>query len=249
MALRGDFQGGSTNDPNLGNPMMGGGDIAIEKYMRWKFGFFGGAVVVSGTGLGVALHYLTAPEWAPASGVSVVFLMMFGVLMLVLDFPFPNMRLHPHISALRFHIYKFVLFMTRFMGRGVWYLFLATMVYSELFDANLNWGLAIILTLYLVILGGLAIAKGLQMTLKLERVKQAIVKQGRGAEHFLPTVQAGLSKEQFKTVAESVAPDHTFTIDEIEYVMSALAFSPESEGLVTRDEFDYWLRPGPPLMV
>jgi len=227
-----------------------GGDIAIEKYMRWKWGFFGGSVITFGVGVGTSLYWLGHPALAPATFISELFLLMFGALMLVLDFPFPNMQLHPHVSALRFHIYKFVLFMTRFMGRGVWYLFLATMVFSELWDADINGFLGAVCTLYLVILGGLAIAKGLQMTLKLNRVREAIVKQGRGAEHFLPTgQQAGLSKEQFKTVAESVAPDHTFSMDEIEYVMSALAFSPESEGLVTRDEFDYWLRPGPPLMV
>lgn len=237
-----------TEGAPMGNPL--GGDLAIEKYMRWKWGFFGGAVIVFGVGLGTSIYWLSTPQFAPGTLVTQCFLVMFGILMLVLDFPFPNMKLHPKMAELRFHIYKFVLFMTRFMGRGVWYLFLATMVFGTLWDANINAFLGAVCTLYLVILGGMAIAKGLQMTIKLNRVKEAINKQGRGAEHFLPTgSQAGLSKEQFKTVAESVAPDHTFTLDEIEYVMSALAFSPESEGLVTRDEFDYWLRPGPPLMV
>merc|ERR1719198_2736089 len=99
--------------------------------MKWKWGFFGGAVVVFGVGVGTSLYWIGHPTFAPATAVSEFFLLMFGALMLVLDFPFPNMALHPHITAFRFHIYKFVLFMTRFMGRGIWYLFLSTMVFSE----------------------------------------------------------------------------------------------------------------------
>ena len=47
------------------------------------------------------------------------YLMVFGLVMVILDSPFQ----HPKIVAFREAISKFCLFLTRFIGRGVTYLF------------------------------------------------------------------------------------------------------------------------------
>jgi len=251
--LRGDMQGGSSV-PNMHSQASSGagGNIAIEKYMRWSWGFFVGAIIVFCVGVGTAFYWLGHPAMAPATFVSELFLIMFGCLMLVLDFPqseHPTAALAKHFQRMRMHAYKFVLFMTRFTGRGVWYLFLATMVFSELWDAGVNGFLGIVCTLYLVILGGIAIGKGITMTQKLHRVREAILQSGKGVEHFISHGQSGLSREQFKAMVENVTDDQPFSADEVDYVMSALAFTPEQPGHVTVDECAYWLSQGPPLLV
>jgi len=252
--LRGDMQGGSSvsNMYSQSGPGVPGGNLAIEKYVRWSWGFFIAALLVFGVGVGTSVYWFGHPAFAPATFVNEIFLIMFGALMIVLDFPqseHPTAAFAKHFQATRMHIYKFVLFMTRFTGRGVWYLFLATMVFSELYDAGVNGFLGAVCTLYLVILGGLAIFKGVVMTQKLQRVREAIIDSGKGVEHFIARGQTGLSREQFKAMVLNVTNEEPFTPDEVDYVMSALAFTPEQPGHVTVDECAYWLSQGPPLLV
>merc|ERR1719337_512246 len=76
--------------------------------------------------------------WEPAGFVTVLFQLFFGLLMVVLDFPIPHPS--PMLANVRAHIYKFFLFLTRFTGRGLWYLFLGTMIFATLFDPKKNRG-------------------------------------------------------------------------------------------------------------
>lgn len=232
-----------------GMGLVGGqGTSGIEKTMKWKLFFFAGAVVTSITSVYTILVWLSKVTWAPATFMSSVFLLFFSILMVVLDFPIP----HPHkgLVAVRDNCYKFLLFMTRFMGRGFWYLFLATMVFSSLWDTNINWFLAGVFSAYLVVLGMAALVKGWMLSSKLQSVREAIVSSGRGAEHYISRGQTGLSKEQFKAMVESVThqPD-LFTNDDIDYIINALSFTPYNDGQVSMEECEYWLRQGPMLMV
>jgi len=253
--LRGDMQGGQSvgNMYSQSNPNgLPGGNLAIEKYMRWSWSFFLAALIVFGSGVGTAVYWLTRPTWAPGTFVTEIFLIFFGLIMIVLDWPqseHPTAAFAKHFQAVRMHIYKFVLFMTRFTGRGAWYLFLATMVFGELYDAGVNWFLGGVFTLYLVTLGGIAIFKGIVLTQKLQRIRDAIVDSGKGVEHFIARDQTGLSREQFKAMILNVTNEEPFNNDEVDYVMSALAFTPEQPGHVTVEECGYWLGQGPALMV
>merc|ERR1719188_213307 len=118
--------------------------------------------------------------------------------MIVLDTPIPHMQKHPHIQQVRIQIYKFALFMTRFAGRGVWYLFLATLVFGALWDTGINWFLGAVCTVYLTVLGCVAIFKGFVMTTKLNRVRDCIKTAGHNEERYISRGQTGLSKDQFK---------------------------------------------------
>mmetsp|Transcript_62869 Transcript_62869/g.142089 ORF Transcript_62869/g.142089 Transcript_62869/m.142089 type:complete len:259 (-) Transcript_62869:354-1130(-) len=258
MAFRGDIQGGQTNwgggggGSATGGAGMGliGGQAAsgIEKTMKWKLFFFGGAVITFATGFGSLVFWMSQFAWAPATFCSEIFLLVFGVLMIVLDFPIP----HPTkwLVNIRDNCYKFLLFMTRFMGRGVWYLFLSTMVFAALWDTNINWFLGGMFTAYLVALGVAALAKGWMISSKLQSVREAIVSSGRGAEHYIARGQTGLSKEQFKAMVEQVTNQHDlFSNDDLDYIINALSFTPYNDGQVSMEECEYWLRQGPMLMV
>lgn len=233
----------------MGGP-GGNGNIAIEQYMKWQWGFFGGACLVTATALGTAIHWLSHFTFAPATFFFEVFLCFFGVFMLVLDTPVPHVQKHPHVQTVRFQIYKFALFMTRFMGRGMWYLFLATMVFGALWDTGINWFLGGVCTLYLTVLGVIAMGKGFIMSNKLNRVRDCIIQSNQSAERYLSRGHSGLSADQFKMMMESATSEKDlFTDDEMSYVINALSFTPYNDGQVTLDELNYWLSPGPPLLV
>lgn len=253
MALRGDFQGGSVGGAQPGLGLGGGGDakgIAIEHYMKWNWAFFVGALLTFATSIGTMVYWLSHFTFAPATFFFEIFMLIFGLMMIVLDTPIPQMQKHPHIQATREQIYKFALFMTRFMGRGMWYLFLSTMVFGALWDTGINWFLGGACTAYLLILGIVAMMKGFLLTHKLNKVRDAIIGQGFPAERFIAPGMAGLSAQQFKhMVQETTRDQELFNDDEIDYIINALSFTPYHDSKVTLEEMQYWLLPGPPMMV
>jgi len=246
MAFRGDVHGGSTGLES-GMGLIGGqAEAGIEKKLYVKVAFFTGAVFVVTASIYSFCHY--GIEWAPATFFGNVFLLTFGIMMVVLDFPIPHP--HPALVDIRDNIYKFVLFMTRFTGRGIWYLFLATLVFSTLWDGGASWILGLIFTGYLIILGIAALYKGGSMSYRLNKVREEILKSNRSAEHYLAPSQNCLSKVQFKAMVESVMHEQAFFgDDELDYVINALSFTPENDGKVSMEEIEYWLGDGPMMIV
>ena len=59
---------------------------------------------------------------APFDFINYVYLTLFGLIMIIIDIPVSN----PRIDNLRFFIFNYALFMTRFIGRGIWYIRLLT---------------------------------------------------------------------------------------------------------------------------
>jgi hypothetical protein len=254
MAFRGDIQGGQSAQA-MGGFAPGGGLLGgqatsgIEKTLRWKVFFFAGACFTVAAGIVPFIYYLRFPQWAPATFLDILFLLMFGSLMIVLDFPIP----HPAASlvVIRDNAYKFLLFMTRFTGRGAWYLFLATFVFSvEVHDLGAK-VFGYICSIYLVLLGIAALIKGYLLSSRLEEVRKEIMKMGHGAEHYIARNQTGLSKAQFQAMVEAVLINQAnkFTSDDLDYIINALSFTPYNDGQVSMEECEYWLQKGPMLCV
>lgn len=248
MAFRGDVHDG-TSSFQAGIGLIGGqAESGIEKTMRWKLGFFTGAIFVVATALYSTIHYVTHLVWAPATFFGNIFLMTFGVLMVVLDFPIPHP--HPSLVDVRNNVYKFLLFMTRFTGRGIWYLFLSTLIFSSLWDGGTSWALGLFFSGYLILLGIVASYKGGMMSYKLNKVREDIMKSNRSAEHYLAPSQTCLSKVQFQAMVESVTREKDFfDTDELDYVINALSFTPTNDGQVSMEEIEYWLSEGPMMIV
>merc|ERR1719236_392889 len=100
----------------------------IEKRMTWRLLFFVAACCVFAAGVIAVLSLLFKFPPAPMSFLSECFLLIFGFLMVICDLPFSHPN--PSINMVRNSIYKYLMFLTRFTGRGVWYCFLGTMVWS-----------------------------------------------------------------------------------------------------------------------
>jgi len=266
--FRNDIQsGGTAMGTNLGAPgmadlqtmgagLVGGQGVAgIEKTMKWKLFFFAGACIVLTSGVWATLYWMLHFAWAPANFLSEIFLCVFGILLIVLDFPIPNPTQQdwPLLVATREHCYKFLLFMTRFMGRGLMYLFTGTLVFSALWDTNISWFFGAVFSMYLVLLGIAALVKGWTISNTLDKARLRLLEErdrGGNIEHqFFPPSTTYLTKSQFRTLLRDTIGEDPFSEDDLDYVMNALSFLPANDGKVSRQEFDYWVRPGKQLMV
>jgi len=240
-------QGGPAYAPVPATPQpMGGHDVvAIEKKVPWKLAFFGGACCATATGLITVIHYVFSlfqvSGWSPCTFISGLFLTLFGIFMLILDAPIPIAN--PSVTILREHLYRFALFLTRFTGRGVWYLFLGTHVWVALYDSNISAFFAVLFTLYLVLLGGASIAKGIILSMKLNDIRKTIIAEQKvRPESYMTRGADGMNDQEFKRLVGDVKMNpEFFTEAELAYVMNALSFSSSSELKVTLEEYQFWM--------
>merc|ERR1740117_689929 len=79
------------------------------------------------------------------------------------------------LKHIRMIIYTFMLFLTRFQGRGVWYLFLATSSWVVLYDSSISPVFGVAVTVYVFLLGAGSLAKGYRMSRKLHDVRGCIL--------------------------------------------------------------------------
>lgn len=222
-------------------PMMGGappGGMGQQKFkLEWKLAFFVGACCAVGAGV-IAVLDLAFFAFAPFDLINELYLLVFGLLMLVIDFPVN----HPKVREYKLTIYKYLLFMTRFTGRGFWYLFLGTMVFASLWDLNISPFLGFILGGYIVVLGIASIYFGVTKSLKLENLRKAITKRGE-QEYDKLCPKSGLSSIQFNEMSNHVN-GMKFTDDELHYIFDALSFTVRADDKVSYEEFREWVRAG-----
>jgi len=219
--------------------MMGGGGappggMGQQKFkLEWKLAFFVGACFAVGAGV-IGVLDLAFFAFAPFDLINELYLLIFGLLMLVIDFPLP----HPKVREYKLTIYKYLLFMTRFTGRGFWYLFLGTMVFASLWDLNISPFLGFILGGYIVLLGFASIYAGVTRSVKLENLRKAIMKRGE-AEYDKLCPKTGMSSIQFNEMSNHVN-GMKFTDDELHYIFDALSFTVRADDKVSYEEFRDW---------
>lgn len=234
----GGMQGGGMGTP-AGIPQhfqQGGQAVAgIAKNMSWKVLFFVAACCTLAASLISMLNMIFSFNFAPFSFTTILFMLFFGVLMVVLDFPIPHPN--PYLAMVRAHIYKFFLFLTRFTGRGAWYMFLGTMIFATLFDLKISPFFGVCLGGYVGILGLVTLVFGVRLSQKLDVVRQQLLMGDTGC----PT--HGYSMEGFNTLAMQVAKQG-FTDDELTYIFNSLSFNPNNDGIITPEEYRMWLMPG-----
>lgn len=223
-------------------PAGGGQQIAgIAKNISWQILFFVAACFVLAASIISILALVLSFQWAPLSTLNQFFLLIFGLLMFVLDFPLPVNQLPPAVSniflQIRTSIYKFMLFMARFTGRGVWYLFLSTMVFAALWDLNISQFLGACLGLYVGILGLVALIYGFTLSYKLDRVRKDL----RSRPHQCPP--QGFTLMGFRDLAFQ-ATQTNFTDDELNYVFNGLSLTPKADLTLSPQEYGEWLSPG-----
>jgi len=233
--------GGQPLMPGMPAGMMGGIQdqgqtvAGIAKNMSWKILFFSAALCTLAASIISVLYMVLSFSIAPCSFTTMLFMLVFGLLQVVLDLPVP----HPNLTLahIRLSIYKFFLFLTRFTGRGMWYLFLGTMIFATLYDLNISPFFGIVLGGFVGVLGLTVLIYGFNLSRRLDGVRQALIQMPQE-----PPPQ-GFTKEMFKVMAMQNAKVD-FSDDELDYVFNSLSFSPTNDGLITQEEYRQWLLPG-----
>jgi hypothetical protein len=211
----------------------------IAKNMSWKWMFFGAACCTMASAIISILYLVFSFKFMPFSFTTVIFMFVFGFFMLVLDFPIP----HPdaRLASVRGHIYKFLLFMTRFTGRGIWYLFLGTMIWATLYDLEINWFFGICLGGYVGILGIVTLVFGYRLSRKLDSLRKELLMR---PPQCPPN---GLTPPVFLDLSRQYAPHGIpldFTEDELIYIFNSLSFTAQNDMVIKYEEFNAWLQPG-----
>eukprot|EP00811_Abedinium_folium_P003104 NODE_12856_length_1199_cov_13.673507.p1 GENE.NODE_12856_length_1199_cov_13.673507~~NODE_12856_length_1199_cov_13.673507.p1 ORF type:complete len:230 (-),score=75.87 NODE_12856_length_1199_cov_13.673507:372-1061(-) len=219
-----------------GNPNQNQAVAGIAKKMSYKIFFFSAACCVVAAGVIALLYLVFSLSWAPIAFVNVIFMLGFGLLMMVLDYPAPIPA--PALAKTRNHIYKFFLFMTRFTGRGVWYIFLGTMIFFCLWDLKISKFIGFMLGFPVIVLGIACVVVGVQLSNKLNQVRLSL---SQGDAHSM-CPERGISTVQFGELASKA--NVNFSKDELDYVINALSESPTNDGIVSPQEYQNWLQPG-----
>lgn len=227
------------------NGLPGGGALAGlggsgKKFSwTWKLGFFVAASCTAAAGIIGTINRALTP-FATFDFVNEVYLLIFGGLMLVIDAP----EVHPRMRDVKLVIYKYLLFMTRFTGRGFWYIFLGVSIFGSLWDENISPFLGFLLGGYVVILGFASVYYGAEKSFKLERVRKAVMARGGNSstnqyETLCPP--QGLTAEDFNELANSMAGIR-FSEEELQYVLNAFSFTIKADNLISREEFAEWTK-------
>merc|ERR1711964_88468 len=106
-----------------------------------------------------------------------------------------------------------MLFLTRFTGRGMWYLFLSTASWVVLYDSGICTFLGVIITMYVFLLGVASLAKGYLLSRKLHDVRGMIQNQ---QARFQP--KANMNKDAFRSMLQAATNSTPFTEADLDYV-------------------------------
>lgn len=240
------LQGGSGSDG-----AMAGGISAAAPWLHpsWNVLFFLAACVASTTGFVAVVYWSSRFATAPFTLLREVFLLCWGLQLLALDFPSPRTNL---IIFIRSQVYRHVLFLTRFTGRGLCYIFLSTLVFSSLYRNSLSVLLGALGFFFLNSLGIIVLIRGVILSTRLESLRLAVRASGSRTQAFLAGATSAdgsaaeenqpISKDTFKALVEDCTQQHDlFTDEEVDFIMSAMAFTPDHCGFLTLDEFQSWI--------
>eukprot|EP00397_Hematodinium_sp_SG-2012_P025575 GEMP01026732.1.p1 GENE.GEMP01026732.1~~GEMP01026732.1.p1 ORF type:complete len:267 (+),score=63.86 GEMP01026732.1:39-803(+) len=243
MPIRQSKYDGMQSDREM--PMLANGSLpaSFEQAGRkfggiWKLFFFTAAVCVTASAI-VGFFASLAKGFSIFDVINQVYLFIFGVLMLVVDLPVDFTQ---RLVAAKMTIYKYLLFMTRFTGRGIWYLFLACMIIGSLCDNGLCEWLGVVLGLYVAAVGAASTFQGCMKSIKLERVRGRV--NGRINELAALLPPSGMTKDQFGAMSAELVADSKFTDEDLNYIVNALSCSTRSEEseCISRREFAEWTR-------
>ncbi|KAF4677779.1 hypothetical protein FOL47_010373 [Perkinsus chesapeaki] len=211
---------------------------ASQMSMTMDLIFFSAACCVVAASL-ISTIEVFLTEIAPFDLIDCVYLLVFGTKMFILDAP---VRFKGIVEAQAF-IVKYFAFLTRFTGRGIWYIFLGTMTFATLWDNQIWYFGAVVLGFYVFLIGVFATVMGAMKSRKLNRVRQQVRRQNADTEQMFNSYarsnpQEGMNADEFNLLSGQVA-GISFRSDELTFVMNALC----NDGRIgiTQRDFHGWI--------
>lgn len=220
--------------------MLGGGASAgpaPKKFSsNWKTVFCACAfLTVFGAALGLWSTILSFPFGSPFDVIIFTYLILIGLIMAALDVPVQNGL----VLKIRYQVSKYCKLTTRFIGRGIVYLFLGCILFGNLWDNATSPFLGFIIFCILGGVGVVSIAFGMVITRKLLFVRSALLNRGGPSANICPP--NGLTMEKFGELCLKIQ-GVKFDADELGYICNALSQVPNGDNVISQAEFDYWLR-------
>lgn len=224
--------------------------------LTWKLAFFVAACLTTAAAVLSILSYVGSFTIDPFNFVNQAFLLAFGLVMMALDIPpISHPAVLPKLALVRRLVYDNFLFMTRFLGRGVWYLFLGTLVYFQFWENDVSPFLGFFFSAYIIILAGVSIFFSVKISMKLDKIRNKLntdLKDNR--PHW---GNNGLTKGMFLKMVEDNCPNQRITEDEWVYVHNAVELHPlahlatgkdnnmsDGEEKLSKESIEAWVKGG-----
>jgi len=223
--------------------MAGGVGKSFPLKMNLIF-FIAACCVVFAGFFGTIDMFLTFPL-NPFDLLDEAYLLVFGGMMFVLDAPL-NFKL---ILEAKGAICKYVRFLTRFTGRGVWYVFLGTMTFGTLWRTEWMF-LAVMMGFFVFGVGAYSAVMGGFKSKKLERLRRTIdTNYGAKLEtlyaNYARNPNMGMTKPEFNEMASEVAG---IVFDPEEQACVYVALGNYSQNAIYLDDLKEWVGGGMALM-
>lgn len=234
---------------------MAFGDGNQKFKFTWKLAFFIAGCLTTAAGVLSFLSFVLSFTIDPFNWVNSLFLLAFGLVMVALDIPpIQSPGIASKLAIARMQIYSNFLFMTRFFGRGIWYLFLGTMVFFSLWENDVSPFLGFFFAGYIIILSGVSIFFSIQLSMKLDKVRKKLFEDLKNNRPHWGNV--GLTKATFLRMCEEQA-QQKFTDDEWIYIHNAVELRPlahlssgeqgnkvDSEEKISKESVESWVQGG-----
>jgi len=219
------------------------GQAALENAGK-KFGgifrmfFFLSAICVTAGGVIAVVSAIFVFE-NPLDFVLQTYVIIFGLLMMIIDAPYDN---NQRLKDYRLDIYKYARFLTRFVGRGIWYLFQGALIIGLLAENHLAPLAGFFMGGFIFLVACFSLFFGVKLTSKLEQVRKRVVEQGPeqwGA--YIPP--SGMTKVQFRELAATLK-GIVFSDEELTYIVAAFSETVRSDDIISKEEFEEWTKGG-----
>eukprot|EP00921_Rhytidocystis_pertsovi_P017408 GHVQ01027390.1.p1 GENE.GHVQ01027390.1~~GHVQ01027390.1.p1 ORF type:complete len:280 (+),score=33.48 GHVQ01027390.1:600-1439(+) len=237
-----------TSASHLADQMESGGAKVEETLSRFNCKyqtlFFGaGLAVLFGAVLGFIGSFL---HLQPANSVNSLFMILFGIIMMILDVPGSPRWAGRYRQLCR----KYSRFLTRLTGKSLWFLFLGSMTACNLWPTKKGYGglvlVAIIVSLFVVGVSVIGLLIAVRKSLRLEKVRKAVQQSCKGAflevyrKYAMTDFQHGMQFEEFNRMCA----DHTFgklqfDVTDLGIVYNALDENQKSA--INEREYTDWL--------
>jgi len=215
--------------------------------------FGAGCCVTFGAGWGLAAAIQSAigdvQEFllkGPAEVVQLLCLLVFGVVVSLLDFPFADTS--PTWRDVRDGIGKYVHLLTRLTGKGLVLVFLGTNLWALLWENDLSPLLAVLIGVLCVLVGFVTFAKGVGDSRKLNKMREYFRKvehgpselQQRYGECARTQGVKGLTHIEFNKLASQTG-GLKFQPGDLRYIFNALSSRPHRD-YVSLEDLENWVK-------
>lgn len=221
----------------------------LPPWVSWESVYFICSCILTLCGVIAFLGNLVTP-FAFFDFIDSVYLLVFGFLGLALDSPY-RYRL---LDIARAAILRHFAFSAKITGRGLWLIFMSSIIHRSLWD-NQVWIIgAVVFSLLVLAVGACSTAWGINLSCRINKTRSVVKARGDASSVFVsnarqaPTV--GMSAVEFHGMLGSAAHNE-YTPSEAQAVISAivLADGARNFSLVTSKQFASWLNSGQMLVV